>query len=206
MLDRYRIKDFDGYYRREVPTEDPILAVEYTKENGLWRPFSVTSSHTVWDVDYCRRDDCLYSHQSGGGLFMGGRWHLDEESQTANFVGPVAHKVRRGRWGRSQCGIRLWLHSKVRIVWENPRPGFRNRGRGKRVKNARRKLSARNVRLIDRPIGGHPLEECGGDESTEWCSICDDRLPDTLLCEHLYWCDECGMVRGVGCHDGECDC
>lgn len=39
------------------------------------------------------------------------------------------------------------------------------------------------------------------EEETSYCRICDDRLPDGALCDHLHWDDEEGMVAGRGAQD-----
>ena len=30
------------------------------------------------------------------------------------------------------------------------------------------------------------------DEDTTWCEICKDYWPDSDLCQHIWWCEECG--------------
>lgn len=54
---------------------------------------------------------------------------------------------------------------------------------------------------------------------TYYCKRCDDHLPDTDHCDHVYWCGECGCLldkRDEACehycrecevqlHDGDCD-
>jgi len=44
----------------------------------------------------------------------------------------------------------------------------------------------------------------------EYCTTCkiwhfDEGYGDGKLCEHVAWCEECGMWGGSGCEDG-CEC
>lgn len=46
----------------EQDTEE-VLFIEY--HDG--KPFSVTTTNSTYDVEWCKRDECLYFHESGGG-------------------------------------------------------------------------------------------------------------------------------------------
>jgi hypothetical protein len=53
------------------------------------------------------------------------------------------------------------------------------------------------------------LENTAQDEGTEYCSVCDDRLPTDDLCEHIWWCEETAWYstpdeRRLDCACEEC--
>lgn len=47
------------------------------------------------------------------------------------------------------------------------------------------------------------LERNGIDSDTVWCSICRDRLPESDLCEHTWWCDR---TSSYSTPDDRCKC
>jgi hypothetical protein len=40
------------------------------------------------------------------------------------------------------------------------------------------------------------------ERSCYWCSACKDMLPDNDVCEHMDWCDDCGVMNTPD--DDEC--
>lgn len=161
-----------------MPDTDPrdLLWVEYHEIDGQWRPFSIATTDGQYDVEWCKRDQCLYAHDSGGG----GRFHA------SSFVGApgICAKV----WVRKDIEI---VHE-VKIAddkWESqPLP--------------REDLATMGYELLAKPLTDDPFGECE-EEETQHCKICDDRLPceeDSHTCNHLYWMDWGGW-GGCGSDD-----
>lgn len=122
---------------------------------------------SLYDFDWCERDQSLYYHCSGGG----GRFYLHRLSKPtarprcavwwdASLVAPTNGAI---------CSQRKLSHSTVR------RMGY--------------DILTEPVPLL----GGsaNPFLEASQD-STEFCIKCHDYLPTENLCQHVWWCERCG--------------
>jgi hypothetical protein len=71
--------------------------------------------------------------------------------------------------------------------------------RSKRTRAIRERNRTRRLRTLPRAFALQPgwdlldwLEHNAIQETSVYCSVCRDRLPDGGLCEHCWWCDTAG--------------
>lgn len=160
-----------------------LFYVEYRERDGDWRLHSIVTadfsrhriSQTQYDVDWCKRDECLYAHESGGS--SGVEVHIHRFCNAPKICGKV------------------WIHPAATLVhyvkvgekWETqPLP--------------RVDMAAMGYLLLDTPLSDDPLADCRQDEETRYCRICDDYLPSSYeegLCGHLFFMDS-GEYGGCG--------
>lgn len=164
------------------PHNQPILAIFYDSEN---RPYSVftggTSYHQEWDFSHCERDGVIVYHNSGMGPGAG-YWN-------------AARRPIKPHW-------KLWLARGVKL-----RPAACD---GSSPTNCARRFRRGGLRLLRAPIwlpGGthNPFKSRDAKEGdTEYCSVCQmahDVTDNNHPCDHLEWCDDCGLWMGEGATD-----
>jgi len=155
-----------------------LLYAEYHKTDGEWRPCSIVTtkqngsrvSQTQYDVDWCKRDERLYSHESGGG---GGL-----EVCIHGFCD--APKICGRIWVREDAELVHYV--KIDDKWVTaPLP--------------RERLASMGYEVLAEPLSPDPLEDCEQETETQYCRICDDYLPSSYeerLCNHLFYVDSGG--------------
>lgn len=156
-----------------------VVAIEYQDD----RPAAVMTardwnhggksgtSADYYDFEWCERDQALYFELIGGGPLNG--------YSVARFAEPQPPKAK------------LWLAPDISV---------QDAGRDeKTISNA--ELLAMGYEIINEPL---LLDSGWGRPSTNpfdhaesggclYCRECDDWLPEDEMCQHLDWCDECGM-------------
>ena len=169
--------------------KDELAVVVYAMDDGDWRPTQVFTrcwlrfadgsegwSYTLFDGNWCRRDETLHLYNAGRGPPYVGRG-----------AEPGIH------W-------RIWLAegesvSDSRVTHERPdgtplawrRPGLTST-----------ELFERGYELTAEHPGD--IFEYASDERTYYCETCDDNLPadDATACEHYVSCHACGSQYGHG--------
>jgi hypothetical protein len=128
-----------------------------------------------FDFEYCRRNDTIYQHNSGGG----------------GTVRVVLHEIVEKHppceiW--IAAGIPLFRHAKRKPFNEIPlKDGDLERLGYKRLRKPRLLRGWRDE------ASRNPFDVSEEGE-TVYCRRCEDHLPDEpgSVCKHLYWCDDCG--------------
>lgn len=157
-----------------------IMVIEYYRN----KPHSVVTNHGTFDFEWCKKYGLLYFTCSGSGC---GR--EDPDHSVCAFVEPAslpgkiwtAPNVRLHRWeSRDKPEIRVDDAILKKMGYRRlKQPLLLKDWRGNKTRN---------------PFEAG--EECDG--HMEYCSICDDYLPDESLCDHLMWSDSNGMIFGSG--------
>ena len=231
--DYHRFRGADGLYGSEVGFQVPVLVIEYRRvstRTGKRQvvPFSVVTTSETWDVEWCRRDQCCYWHSSGSGLWLPWReWNAgiirtfsDDGKDNARPIGPDDPQTPRGiEWfGRCRYYASQFANpenSRVPIWWERQAVDFSRRLGKTKVRDPEKYLRECGYVPLAQPLnlGGtrNPFETedfQNGTEECTYCSTCRDCLPsgDSYEpCRHLYWCNDCGMFRGIGADEGPCE-
>ena len=148
----------------------------------------VWTSRAWYEFERSRSSKSIYWHMTGCG-------GTDNTYAIGEFVNPVPPPAL------------LWIAHGVRVVTRD------KRGRPTRPLTPATILR-HGYKPIDEPLrvqclvsgdGGHdrmpentvnPFAISDGDTPCVYCPKCDDWMPDEneSLCEHLAWCDKCGMV------------
>lgn len=174
---------------------EPAVVV-YAMDDGAWRPEQVFTrrwirfaddsegwSYTLFDGDWCRRDQTLHLYNAGGGPPYVGRgaepgihWRI--------WLAP-GESVR-------DSGVTIERPSGAPLAWDPPG------------------LSVETLREFGYEITAeHPgdIFADASDERTYYCETCDDHLPadDSTACEHYVSCHACGSQYGHG-DDDEARC
>jgi hypothetical protein len=189
----------------ELDREYPYLAEFHLENDGTYRLFSLhTVSRSIantgkeyvgktgWDVAWIERDGTYAYHQSSGG-------------------GGLRHKV---------SGI-YWRHPDMpHMVREETATycdkAFRKRNKTRRLRRIPDDLLRDHYGRGKYDCLMEMLESTAIDSDVYYCAICEQDLPDRpeSLCQHVWWCDETGALRGPGsdeytepCEDEDCyDC
>lgn len=165
------------------PSKGRALVAEFHKDSGgRLKLFALTVianesgrdsrtyiSRTMCDIEYSRRYGYLFDQCGAGGY------------------GPI-----------SVTGI-YFVKGDVRIK-ERPTQLVDARDkppwRGKRTLAIRARNRTRRLRDLPKAFALEPgwdlldwLEHRAINADSVWCSICRDALPDTELCQHIWWCD-----------------
>lgn len=175
----------------------------YCHVEGVGRvPVSVNTARSHVSVNYCRRDQVDYWHDDGSSEIRGMALRDNE------WVGIPVLNVRNLPKLSLEPGELQWE------IWLDPRVELRNieiGSDGVVIDAPCRALDLLGLVLLDslpllydRRI--HPINAEYDDTPTDWCCICKDSFPTHRLCEHLYWCNECGDIYGVGDPNGDCAC
>ena len=176
--------------------EIAVVAIFHKKPNGRFELFSVYTSEgpefrscSGYDVDWCKRDSVYYYHNSSGSPLLpddpvtvdGIYWCLKPEMVKAERCRLIGRETRKRNKTRR---LRSIPKSFMRCRWNS---------------------GARYRDIL------HWLQENGIEDSTNYCSECEDLIPDGQPCEHIWWCDEHGMwstpcerERGFECGCGSC--
>lgn len=168
----------------------PYLAEFHLEGDGTYRLFSLTTierhvardgkeylGRTGWDVEWIGGYQQYCYHQSSGG-------------------GSLRMEV---------SGI-YWRHpDMLHIVREET---ARYVGIKFRKRNRTRRLRRIPEEILNRDQYEDLMEMLGSegiDSDTYYCSVCEARLPDREedYCEHVWWCDTDGMLRGPGSDEGD---
>lgn len=150
------------------------------------RPFAVITDHGYFDFEYCKRDHTLSYLDTGGGLH-------ENRHFVSRYTNPVPPYTQ------------IWTAPGVQLVdWAD--------GRCKQIVPVdEADLLARGYQRLAEPLllceahsheqTRNPFEAAdAADGHHEYCSICDDMLPDDNLCAHLYLPDG-GDPLGVGANE-----
>lgn len=167
-----------GYSRGE----ERIVAIEYRRERlpskeEIIVPFQVfTTDHqnpSAWicghyDFDWCRRDECLYYHLSGSG----GRF----------YIHPLARPAKPPL-------VPLW--------WDSSLVHPTNGGNSSNRKLSDATVTRFGYKIVPEPlplfsVSANPFNDAHH-ASVEYCTRCGDHLQDDGLCEHIWWCEKCGV-------------
>lgn len=180
---RYRER-ITGLYRPGDDVYDPILLIEYCEN----KPHSVITAWDCWDVDWCKRDQMMYFHLSGG------KCQLNWTEHSGGFC----HDRGCTEYRKSTVdGQVVEFHGKVdidlkysrEIVWVNRHFVNVANDAGKTILDS-------PIDLGDGVVNPFLHNDFGGDTPTVYCSTCDDNLPDDDLCDHLDWCEEHCTYKG----------
>lgn len=157
--------------------EQAAIAIFHKRPNGHFELFSVYTSgpdftHTTgYDVDWCKRDGLYYYHMSSGGPLL------------PDHPMPVDG---------------IYWSERPDIVKEQPSTLV---NAASRKRNKTRRL-ARIPKAFTRDRwksnATYPdifawLEDNGVQGSVNYCSECEDEIPDDQPCEHIWWCEEHGL-------------
>lgn len=136
------------------------------------RPFTVVLMEPegaylaeTWDVEWCKRDERMYAHQSGGG-------------GTAVYE-VMSRDPKHSRKVYVRPGLPCGVHEQVDGAWVT-------------TPISREELTALGYEFVstepEDPFDGareYPSE----DVRCLSCHLCDDWIPADSLCEHLEWCE-----------------
>jgi hypothetical protein len=140
--------------------------VDRSKLGPGYPPSSFSTS--VYDFDWCERDQTLYQHKSGGG---GENFYIHPSGEPAK---------------PPRCAV-WWNREIVKPTNGRIRTSF---------------LGERYLRRIGYDVLTEPLPVLGGSENpfsdacdgdVEYCSRCNDHLPTDNLCDHIWYCEKCGV-------------
>lgn len=114
-----------------------------------------------WDVEWCKRDECYYVHETGGWT---GRVYLNQ----------LVEGYREKFWAEE--GIEF------------------SNGNGVELDISEKRISELGYDRVHLDGPPEDLSQTCEEQSCYWCCKCDDMIPSSDLCEHMYWCDNCGVV------------
>lgn len=185
------ILTFTNGYRHDAEPER-IVAIEYqpTGPNNGLVPFNVFTvipsrvrkggfTFSNYDFDWCKRDECLYYHCSGGGGSF--------------YMHPLAKPHTKPR-----CAV--WYESSI----VKPTNG----GNCSHRPISNRTLERWGYDVFSEPLlldfygsKTHNPFEMASEDEVEYCPRCNDHLPTTNLCAHIWYCEKCGeySVPGTRC-------
>lgn len=142
-----------------------VIAVEYNDEDRPFSIFTRDSCITVWDAEWCKRDETVYVHESGGGgsVYFNA---LSDGARCKAWIAPgekitTTRKTSPGKWAT--------------------------------VEITREELSAIGFDLMD-ALPSDPFDGAE-ESDTHYCDECDDHLPTTDTddpCDHTTWCNRDG--------------
>mgnify|MGYP006969517850 FL=1 len=173
----------------KCPDGRRITLIEYRMVDGVPIPFTVCSRGLQYDFEWSRAFGLSYHHMSACGYRVG------------------YGKTVLGRFLKVSPRQPLWFDPSVII----PAIASRRHGWEGRVVRRRKDLWNIGYKVIKQPLAMfdeslNPFEwESACDGECAYCHICHDWFPDYRECEHLWWCDDCGMMSGVG-SDDPCNC
>lgn len=173
--------------------EQAVAVAFFKKPNGRFELFSIFTSEgpdfrscSGYDVDWCKRDGVYYYHNSSGSPLLpndpieidGIYWCLRPEIVKAKRCNLIGRENRK--------------RNKTRRLLTIPKAFTHDRW------NANKSYSD----IFDW------LQENGIEDSTNYCSECEDSIPDGEPCEHIWWCDEHGIWSTPTERDRgfKCDC
>lgn len=142
-----------------------VIAVEYGAED---RPFSIFTREggvSLWDADWCKRDETLYVHESG----VGGSVYFNALSEGARN--------------------KAWVAPGERITTTRET----SPGKWATVEITREEVATLGFDLLDE-LPGDPFDGAE-ESDTVWCDVCEDHLPTENTdspCDHTTWCDLSG--------------
>lgn len=131
-----------------------------------------------FDFNWCKTDQSLYWHNSGGGGSSLEGVHL------GRFLDPIPRQL-------------FWAAPELRLTTSvADGDGFKN------VEMSEADIYEMGYQRIKRPLlldlphhnkSRNPFDVSGGDTETVYCEKCDDHFPseDNSPCDHLEWCDLC---------------
>lgn len=166
------------------PDGREITLIEYRHDRrGVLVPFSVCSRGLGYDFEWSDYMGTCYYHMSAAGYRIG---------YGKTYLGTFVKKRPRHP---------IWLG-----------PGIIPCNRNRPIRS-RKTLARMGYQVVRQPLelesdwGGSTLNpfEFGQEGAPEFCRICDDWFPDFHECDHIWWCDECGMMSGEGSWDA-CSC
>lgn len=192
-----------------------VIVIEYRMIEGRLRPFSVATTtesgiangepffewrphYSMWDFNHSNANHCFYFNESGMG---GGLPYLSDES--AIWVD--------------------WAFLKSRVKTPLTWPAESRKNYPKELKAfSPALLRAQGRRVLREPIRlgakrgeSNPFEEydygkvySASEASCQYCSICDDHLPESdHICDHIWWCEKCSQFTGEGLYKSQqCEC
>lgn len=168
---------FVEYYKQKPSA---VLTVEHwdcSKKAWFVAGKHEPNGHSLccFDFDWCRRYGMLYQHMSGCG------------GDIRAVLGCLANPTEPPSWEFwAAPGLPLYRAGKS---WRRP---IRVRNQVEMIDHGYRPL--RQPRLLtawDGTKSRNPFDAAEHD-STVYCRRCKDDLPSDNVCEHLYWCDDCG--------------
>lgn len=173
-----------------------VAAILYTKVKQGIIPFSVFTvqpggkpennpSCYEWDVEWCKRDETAYYHNSGCGLQF--------------YLHPYSNR---------KAGVPIWWNREL----VHPTSG-RSTRHIRLSNDTVRRWGMVILPKPAKILGGscHPFDSSVKYSVTEgeceYCNVCDDFIPTDALCEHIDWCEECACYKGEGVNESErCKC
>lgn len=142
------------------------------------KPHAVLTTKTGYDFEYCRRDDEILFHDSGGGIRPG---KIHDITEWCDYNG-------KSFWAADCVKLRIrkdWDHAvKAYRVDEDATP------------EALAKHGLVRLYNIDNPFGDATEAYYG----IEYCSICDDHFDHDSTCNHVWWGND--GTTGPGSDDG----
>ena len=158
---------------------EQVAAIIYHPIGNLWLPHSVFTvaadapldpKHaccSVYDFNYCRRDDTVYFHNSGGGggVYLGQISNAKKQPRCciwydATLVDPTDSSIKQRHLARHT--IEQWGYDIVAAPL-----------------------------TLDFHSGEQNPFIYGVEGDVEYCTKCDDHFTTDEPCEHIWWCEKC---------------
>lgn len=161
-----------------------IVLIEYARHGKLWMPHSVFVSEapkyqccSTFDFSWSETRRGLYYHESGSG----GVPYINGWPGVGRTVGKV------------------W--------WDDVAAPELRTGGGEVVRAA--DLQGMGFELVAKPLvlgGGTERNPFiyGVEGDVVYCTKCRDHLPEDDVCEHVFWCDDCGEWGGDASDKAKC--
>jgi hypothetical protein len=159
------------------PTRDhgDILYVEFIDE----RPHSVFTTEGGYDFSWCKRDNEVLFHDSGGGIGRNNRFELCQPNGLTFWV--------------ADC-----IDVRIKDAWDDVARKYTVD-----IPATEEELAKRGMTRV--PVLGADLfddaHECT--RGIAYCSICDDHFDEDATCVHV-WTGLDGVLLGPGSNDDEC--
>jgi hypothetical protein len=165
--------------------EETIVGIEYVRGKAFDVVTHEGGGASYYDFEWCKRDGCYYYHESGGG--------------------PADNKFRILPFSKPKpCPGALWVAEGIQICEYK----FKAKGEDEYIELAHKQINEYGYRLLRKPLllkvaygeaTRNPFEADAAGGVTEYCWVCDDRLPYDYgpPCEHLVWLSW-GEWGGVG--------
>lgn len=164
-------ESFEDHDRR------PIGLIEYEQHGKLWMPHSVFVSHAPDHPLYCSTFDFNWSKTTGGLYYH----------ESGSGGGPYIN----GWPGAKRTHAKLW--------WDQVAAPKLKTGGGEEVGAA--DLAGLGFDLVADPIdlGDHETNPFlyGIEGDVIYCTKCRDHLPESDVCEHVFWCEKCQEWGGA---------